>query len=126
MALSKDGKRELSESQEKVLRGSGTEAPYTGALLNNKENGDYTCADCGQVLFSSATKFDSGTGWPSFYDVVNNEAVAEKSDMSMGMRRVEVSCKGCDAHLGHLFPDGPNPTGLRYCINSVCLDFQKK
>lgn len=104
-----------------------TEAPFSGSLLHNKENGNYFCAQCGAQLFDSSTKFDSGSGWPSFYDVANQENIRLVEDASHGMQRVEVKCAICDAHLGHVFHDAPDqPTGLRFCINSVALDFKKK
>lgn len=121
-----DWKAKLTPEQYAVLREKGTEAPFTGALLNNKADGTYTCAACGAELFSSDTKFDSGSGWPSFYDVMNNKNVKLTEDNSHGMQRVEVQCANCGSHLGHVFPDGPKPTGQRYCINSLALDFKKK
>jgi len=114
-------KEKLSAEQYKVMRQKGTERPFTGKYWNSKEKGVYRCAACGQGLFSSDTKFDSGTGWPSFDNVISNEHVATKEDNEYGMSRVEVLCKRCSAHLGHVFPDGPTETGRRYCINSVCL-----
>jgi methionine-R-sulfoxide reductase len=116
-------KEELTEEQYRVMREGGTEAPFSGELLNNKESGVYKCAACGAELFSSDTKFDSGTGWPSFDRVMSNENVTTHEDNSLGMHRVSVNCKNCGAHLGHVFPDGPTDTGERYCINSVCLAF---
>jgi len=117
-------KKKLTKDQYQVLRKKGTERPFTGELWNNHENGVYKCAGCGAELFSSDTKFESGTGWPSFSDVMNNENIELKEDRSMGMIRTEVICKNCGSHLGHMFMDGPKPTGCRYCINSVSLDFQ--
>jgi peptide-methionine (R)-S-oxide reductase len=122
-----DWKTKLTPEQYEVLRGRGTEAPGTGKLLHNKDQGDYTCAACGNVVFTSDTKFDSGSGWPSFYDVAGNDAVKLVDDSSHGMQRVEVTCANCGSHLGHLFDDAYNqPTGQRFCINSVSLDFKKK
>ena len=120
-------KKELSEVEYLVLREKGTETPFTGEYWNHKEKGIYKCAGCGIELFASDTKFDSNCGWPSFYDVINKSKIEEKIDRSHGMKRIEVLCKNCGGHLGHIFPDGPmDKTGLRYCINSVALDFQKK
>ena len=114
----------LSAEQLHVTQEKGTEAPFTGDLLHNKESGTYRCVCCNADLFSSTAKFDSGTGWPSFYDVMSSGAVKVKVDRSHGMLREEVLCGKCDAHLGHVFSDGPQPTGLRYCINSLSLDFE--
>ena len=114
----------LSAEQLHVTQEKGTEAPFTGDLLHNKESGTYQCVCCNAYLFSSIAKFDSGTGWPSFYDVMSSGAVKVKVDRSHGMLREEVLCGKCDAHLGHVFSDGPQPTGLRYCINSLSLDFE--
>lgn len=114
----------LSEEQKQVLLKKGTEKPFTGKLLHNKEKGNYTCAQCGNVLFDSKTKFDSGSGWPSFYDAVPGSVKLEE-DSSHGMERIEVTCSKCGGHLGHIFDDGPKPTGKRYCINSLSLDFKK-
>ncbi|GJM31382.1 MAG: hypothetical protein DHS20C18_03830 [Saprospiraceae bacterium] len=116
-------KAELDAQAFEVLREAGTERAFTGNLWDNKKEGIYTCGGCGIPLFSSATKFKSGTGWPSFYEPIREENVAEKTDSSYGMSRTEVLCARCDGHLGHIFPDGPKPTGLRYCINSVSLNF---
>jgi len=115
----------LTPEQHHILREKGTEAPFTGKWLYNKEKGNYICASCGAELFSSDTKFDSGSGWPSFSDA-NKKNIELKDDSSHGMHRTEVLCKKCGGHLGHLFDDGPTPTGQRYCINSVALDFEKK
>jgi peptide-methionine (R)-S-oxide reductase len=116
---------QLTPEQYRILREAGTERPFTGDLLNNKDKGTYRCAACGEPLFDSDTKYDSGSGWPSFTAPVGGEAVAELTDHSHGMTRTEVRCAKCEGHLGHVFPDGPGPAGLRYCINSASLDFKK-
>jgi peptide-methionine (R)-S-oxide reductase len=120
-----DRKKELSELERKVTQEKGTEPPFSGEFLNNKEKGKYVCTVCGQTLFSSDAKFDSGTGWPSFDKPENLENVSLIKDESHGMSRTEVQCKNCGAHLGHVFSDGPSATGERYCINSCSLDFKK-
>jgi peptide-methionine (R)-S-oxide reductase len=116
-------KSALDPQQYEVLRRGATERPFTGKYYNSKEKGVYRCAGCGSPLFDSGTKFDSGTGWPSYYRPVAEEAVDTEEDRSHGMVRTEVLCARCGGHLGHVFPDGPEPTGLRYCINSAALDF---
>jgi len=116
----------LSAQQYEVARKKGTEQPFTGAYWNHKKSGLYTCVCCGAPLFSSETKFESGTGWPSYWDPVAPARVKLEPDRSHGMERIEVQCRRCGAHLGHVFDDGPQPTGKRYCINSVCLDFTEQ
>ncbi|HEX4298874.1 MAG TPA: peptide-methionine (R)-S-oxide reductase MsrB [Devosia sp.] len=117
---------ELTPEQFRVMREHGTERPFASPLNNEHRDGVFACASCGQELFASGTKFDSGTGWPSFFAPIRKEAVGETSDRSLFMTRTEVHCSRCGAHLGHVFPDGPRPTGLRYCMNGVSLTFEAK
>ncbi|MFX1434858.1 MAG: peptide-methionine (R)-S-oxide reductase MsrB [Promethearchaeota archaeon] len=119
-------KKKLSKEQYYVLRQKGTEKPFTGKYWENHENGTYYCSGCGTPLFESGTKFESKSGWPSFFEPINNEKVMKKKDLTHGMIRTEVLCSKCGGHLGHVFKDGPQPTGDRYCINSISLDFKPK
>jgi peptide-methionine (R)-S-oxide reductase len=118
--------QQLTPEQFQICRLKGTERPYTGKLNDEKGTGVYKCICCGHPLFASGTKFESGSGWPSFYAPLGDDAVATEEDVSHGMRRVEVTCAKCASHLGHVFDDGPKPTGLRYCMNSVSLDFDER
>lgn len=126
MALSDaEWQQKLTPEQYRILRQAGTEPPFTGELLTVKDKGEFRCAGCGMALFSSDTKYDSGSGWPSFTAPVAPESIEERVDSSHGMARTEVRCAQCQGHLGHVFPDGPGSEGLRYCINSTALDFDK-
>ena len=122
----KEWKEILTAEEFHILREKGTEPPFSGKFVYNKDKGVYVCAGCGNELFSSDVKFDSGSGWPSFWDVISEGKVELKKDNSLGMRRIEVLCNRCGGHLGHVFGDGPRPTGKRYCINSASLHFKKK
>ena len=115
-------RKELTAEEFLVTRQAGTERPFSGVYWNETREGVYSCKCCKQPLFASNTKFDAGCGWPSFFEALSDEAVVKREDLSLGMRRIEVLCARCDAHLGHVFPDGPPPTGLRYCMNSVSLN----
>lgn len=124
--MSDDLRKKLTPEQYHVTQEKGTERPFTGKYWDHKETGLYRCVVCGAELFESDTKFDAHCGWPSFYAPAHGANIAEETDLTHGMRRTEVMCKNCGAHLGHVFPDGPRPTGQRYCINSASLDFEKK
>lgn len=126
MKTEEEWKKELTPEQYSVCRMKGTERPFTGEYYTTKTDGMYTCSCCGAELFDADTKYESGSGWPSFYKPTDAENIEESKDSSHGMTRTEVMCKSCGAHLGHVFPDGPRPTGLRYCINSVSLKLKPK
>ena len=126
MKSKEEWRRQLTPEQYRIAREKGTEPPFTGAYWNSKSPGVYRCVCCGEPLFDSGTKYDSGSGWPSFYAPIAGAALATREDDSHFMRRIEVLCASCDAHLGHVFPDGPEPTGLRYCMNSLSLKLEPR
>lgn len=126
-ALTEEEWRErLTRERYQVLRMKGTERPFTGTLLHNKEKGTYVCGGCGAELFRSEDKFDSGSGWPSFFSPIDDGRIKERRDTTLGMARTEIVCAACGGHLGHVFDDGPEPTGRRYCVNSLSLDFENR
>lgn len=119
-------REKLTPDEYRICREKGTERAFTGCYWDSKDEGTYRCKCCGEPLFTSKTKYDSGSGWPSFYQPLNGDVIQEEADSSHGMQRIEVMCRRCGSHLGHVFPDGPAPTGLRYCINSASLDLDKE